>query len=278
MSRKDWKRPALTPLSDDLRRIRITVSYDGSAFHGFQRQDNGNSVQEALENALKAMKLDAIVQGSGRTDSGVHALGQVCHFDIPKTSTIPAEKFKIALNTNLPKTIKIIDSQEVDGSFHARFTTMAREYRYFAKDSSSALPFDERYVGIFKKLPDISLLNSYAELLFGTHDFTTFSSARDICPSKVRDIYESKWYEEKDRFGSRVLVYKVVGNAFLYHQVRSMVGTMIESGNLGETKQCFKERLDSKLRSKALRTAPAEGLYLARICYDEDEYAWFEEE
>ena len=278
MSRKDWKRPELTPLADNLRRIKITVSYDGSAFHGFQRQDNGNSVQETIENALKAMKLDTTIQGSGRTDSGVHALGQVCHFDIPKTSTIPADKFKIALNTNLPKSIKILDSEEVDGSFHARFTTMAREYRYFAKDSNSALPFDEHYVGIFKKLPDISLLNSYAELLQGTHDFTTFSSARDICPSKVRDIYESVWSEDRDSFGSRVYIYKVVGNAFLYHQVRSMVGTMIESGILGETKESFKNRLDSKLRSKALRTAPAEGLYLARICYDEDEYAWFEKE
>ena len=278
MSRKDWRRPALEPLADNLRRIKITVSYDGSAFHGFQRQDNGESVQESIENALKDMKLAVTVQGSGRTDSGVHALGQVCHFDIPKSSTIPAERFKLALNTKLPKTIKVLSSEEVDGYFHARFTTMAREYRYFAKEMNSSLPFDEKYVGLFKRLPDIAILNRYAAILQGTHDFTTFSSARDISPSKYRDIYESIWSKETDRFNQCVYCYKVVGNAFLYHQVRSMVGTMIEAGLLGESEEEFKERLESKLRSKALRTAPPEGLYLARICYDEAEYAWFEEE
>ena len=278
MSRKDWRRPELTSLDDNLKRIKLVVSYDGSAFHGWQSQDNAVSVQQTILDALKQMGIDTILQGSGRTDSGVHALHQVCHFDIPKDNKIPPERFAIALNTILPKTVKVISSEEVDGTFHARFTTMAREYNYYAKAINDALPFDEGYVGLFKKLPSLELLNQYATVLRGTHDFTTFSAARDESPSKYRDIYESSWKEEYDRFGKRVLVYKVVGNAFLYHQVRSMVGTMIQAGNKGEDIDTFKARLDCCLRSNALTTAPSDGLYLARITYDENEYAWFEEE
>lgn len=278
MSRKDWKRPELVPLDEGMRRIKLTCAYEGSAFHGWQSQDNSVSVQETLEGALASMGLNTRIQGSGRTDAGVHALGQVCHFDIPSSCTIPAGKFTPALNALLPDTVRVISSEEKDGTFHARFTTMAREYVYFVKSYENALPFDAGHVALYRKTPPVELLNSYAALLQGTHDFSTFSSSRDSSLSKWRDIYESYWTVVTDRFGREMLKYTVVGNAFLYHQVRSMAGTMMDAALSGEDAASFRARLEACDRSKALRTAPADGLYLSRISYDEDEYAWFEED
>ncbi len=278
MARSDWRRPELIPLEEGMRRIALTVSYDGSAFHGWQSQENGHSVQSEIEKALREiLNMDVCVQGSGRTDKGVHAIGQVCHVDFPVTKTISTAKLKLALNSKLMKEVRIISSEEKDGSFHARFTTMAREYRYFVKAYDDMLPFDKGHIAAVQKLPSIEVLNEYAAILRGTHDFTAFASAKDECPSKYRDIYESCWSEGKDIYNRPFLCYSVVGNAFLYHQVRSMVGTMLALALKGGSKEDMKEILESKDRQRALKTAPSEGLYLYRISYDEEEYRWFEE-
>lgn len=277
MARSDWNRPEVEPVKEGYRRIKLVISYDGSFFHGWQAQDNALSVQESIANILSEVageKIDLL--GSGRTDAGVHALGQVAHFDT--ASKIDASKFALILNTKLEKSIRILSSEEADATFHARYTTMAREYWYLVKRMDQMLPFDNKRYAFYKSLPDIDRLNSYAECLFGTHDFTSFASARDLCPSKCRDIYLSEWDIIKDQFGYDILRYRVCGNAFLYHQVRSMVGTMVESGLSSSSQAEFKSILESKDRSRALRTAPSDGLYLARISYDEDEYRWFEEE
>ena len=276
MSRLDWKRPEVI-MPENKRRIALTISYDGNKWHGWQVQDNADSVEGEIEKILSSITgEDIFLQGSGRTDSGVHALGQVAHFDTE--SRISPEKFSTILNTKLPSSIRIHSSWEPEGVFHARFTAMAREYWYLVKEYKDMLPFDSGRMTALRSLPDVNLLNSYASLLLGTHDFTTFCSSKDMCESKTRDIYESIWSEEKDGYGFKILKYKVVGNAFLYRQVRSMVGTMLDSALLGEDREAFKERLEAKDRSKALRTAPSDGLYLARISYDENEYLWFEEE
>ena len=275
MSRSEWHRPQVE-MPSDKRRIALTVSYDGRFWHGWQVQENADSVEGEIEKALSSVLGEEVfVQGSGRTDAGVHALGQVAHFDT--SSSIPPEKYSIILNTMLPKSIRILSSWEPRGVFHARFTAMAREYWYFLKRMDQMLPFDEGRVTGIRELPDISLLNSYASLIQGTHDFTTFCSARDMCQSRKRDIYESVWNTERDKYGFPVYRYRVAGNAFLYRQVRSMVGTMVEAALAGEEVSRFKARLDGKDRSLALKTAPSDGLYLARISYDENEYIWFEE-
>ncbi|MBR1918495.1 MAG: tRNA pseudouridine(38-40) synthase TruA [Spirochaetales bacterium] len=279
MARSDWHRPQVEPVPEDKRRIKLTISYDGSAFHGWQCQDNGVSVQDTIQRALNDLTgLEIAVLGSGRTDRGVHALGQVAHFDVPRTVTIPAEKYAVALNTKLPQSVRILSSEECTGVFHARFTAMAREYRYYVKAKEDMLPFDTRHIAGVHHLPPIELLNSYASFIKGTHDFTAFCSARDDCPSKFRDIYESFWSEERDIYGRRVYVYTVCGNAFLYHQVRSMVGTMLSLGQNGSPAEAFRDILESRQRSKALQTAVSDGLYLSRISYDEEEYRWFEED
>ncbi len=274
--RSDWNRPALEPLEEGKRRIKLTVSYDGSAFSGWQSQTNGEGVQQYLERAIKEITgEELVIFGSGRTDAGVHALGQVCHFDT--SSQIPSEKFLPALNSKLPKEIRVLESEEKDGTFHSRYTTMAREYNYFVKAYKDFLPFDEAHVTKVEALPPLELLNEYAAIVFGTHDFTTFCSARDSSVSKWRDIYISRWEEVSDCYGKKMYKYVVVGNAFLYHQIRSLVGTMLQMGKKGLSAEEFKHKLDARDRSLALTTAPSDGLYLARISYDEDEYLWFEE-
>ncbi|MCR5732411.1 MAG: tRNA pseudouridine(38-40) synthase TruA [Sphaerochaetaceae bacterium] len=279
MARSDWHRPQVDPVDENTRRIKLTISYDGTAFHGWQSQDNGISVQQVLEGALKEITgLDVTIQGSGRTDRGVHALGQVAHFDVPKSVTIPQEKFAIAMNCKLPQSVRVLSSEEMEGVFHARFTAMAREYKYFVKEKSDMLPFDVNRITGIHHLPPLELLNSYATFIKGTHDFTTFCSARDDCTSKYRDIYESYWSETRDIYNRRIFIYTVCGNAFLYHQVRSMVGTMLTLGQARSDSDIFREILESKERSRALQTAPSDGLYLSRISYDEEEYRWFEEE
>lgn len=275
MSRADWKRPKVV-MPEGLRRIKIVVSYDGRFYHGWQKQDGAITVQEEIEKVIfSTLGENVFVQGSGRTDASVHALGQVAHFDTK--SNIKAETFAIILNSKLPKTIRVLSSSEPEDVFHARFTAMSREYWYLIKEYKDYTSFDWGRVAPYKRVPDITLLNEYASILQGTHDYTTFCSSRDISVSKVRDIYVSQWSKEKDIFGYDIYKYKVVGNAFLYHQVRSMVGSMVEAALKGESKEAFKLRLDSKNRENALRTAQPEGLYLARISYDEEEYRWFEE-
>lgn len=260
----------------DKRRIKLVISYEGSFFHGWQEQSGETTVQETIRRELEEILGESVeLYGSGRTDSGVHALGQVAHFDT--SSTLPGDKFALILNAKLPDTIRIISSHDAGGIFHARYTAMAREYWYFIKAWDDMLAFDDKRFTAVKRLPSLDTLNLYAETIIGTHDFTTFCSSKDICPSKVRDIYVSSWTEERDSYGMPFLKYRVVGNAFLYHQVRSMVGTMVEAALSGESSEVFKRRLESRKRENALKTYPSCGLYLARISYDKDEYMWFEE-
>jgi len=278
MSRADWRRPPLKPLKEGVRRFAITISYDGGVYAGWQVQNDAITVEGEIEKALQQMLGEKIVvEGSGRTDSGVHALGQVAHFDITNP-TIPSRAFLLGLNGKLPLSIRILSCHEVDGTFHARFTAMAREYCYSIKRVRETLPFDAGYVLRVRELPDLDLLNSYAKYLVGTHDFTTFTSSGDICPSKWRDIYESYWTMEKDRYGYDVLTYTICGNAFLYHMVRSLVGTQLEFANKQRPSSDFRDILEKKQRSLCGRTADSCGLYLKRISYDSDEYAWFEED
>ncbi len=278
MARSDWRRPELEMLDGSLRRIRMTVSYHGSRYSGWQRQGNAVSVGAVLEEKVKEMIGEEVqIIGSGRTDSGVHALAQVCHMDIAN-QRVQAEKFAPALNRLLPPDIRILDSNEVDGSFHARFTTMARMYRYYFKLEREMTAFDDQLVAKVRQFPSLELLNSYAHIIQGTHDFTTFTASGDLCPSKWRDIYESYWTFEHDRWGKQLLTYTICGNAFLYKMVRSLVGSMMEFAQAGLPEAEFREILESKERKRAGRTAMASGLYLYRISYDPEEYAWFEED
>lgn len=278
MARSDWKRPSEFSAPEGRRRVALEVSYDGRAFNGWQSQNNALSVQDTIaaasERLLGERNIDVV--GSGRTDSGVHAFGQVAHVEFD-TCDIPVRAFCQGLNAFLPTTVRIRKSWDVEPSFHARYSAMAREYRYFCKVGEGHDSFTEGLVTMLREFPDFDLLNGYASLLVGTHDFTTFASARDICPSKVRDIYESSFSWVTSIYGEKVLCYRICGNAFLYHMVRSLVGSMLEFAKRGAPVSEFASVLEAKDRFLAGKTAPSDGLYLWRVSYDPEEYQWFED-
>ena len=182
------------------------------------------------------------------------------------------------LNAFLPVAVRVKRSWDVEPSFHARYSAMAREYRYFCKEGEGHDSFSEGLVTMLKEFPSFDLLQNYAATLVGTHDFTTFASARDICPSKMRDIYESSFSWTTSIYGEKVLCYRICGNAFLYHMVRSLVGSMLEFAKRGAPVSEFKAALEAKDRLLAGKTAPSDGLYLWRVSYDPSEYQWFEDE
>ena len=278
MARSDWKRPTEFSASEGRRRVALEVSYDGRAFHGWQSQNGLASVQSTIKEAVIKLIGDKNIDvvGSGRTDSGVHAMGQVAHVEFDSID-IPAKAFLHGLNAFLPTSVRVRNSFDVSADFHARYSAMAREYRYFCRQSRGKDCFEDGLITNIGSFPDIELLNSYAEILVGTHDFTTFASAKDDCPSKVRDIYESEFYWTQSVYGEKILCYKICGNAFLYHMVRSIVGTMLEMGKNSNPASEFLKALEGKDRSLALKTAPSDGLYLWRVSYDSQEYQWFEE-
>ncbi len=269
MDRSDnYMRPTWYPIEEGYRRIRMTVMYDGNTFHGWQRQKDVRSVQETLEHAIdKITGVHTPVHASGRTDSGVHALGQVVHFDTPNLS-IPPQSFTPALNALLPKDVRVRESSAVDETFHARFTSLAREYRYVIKEFDSVTPFDTGRVYRIKKYPDLDLLNSYAEVIIGTHDFTTFGASQDQSISKIRDVFESYFMYDYFLSSEKVLVYVVKANAFMMHQVRSMVGTMLQLAETEAPAEEMKNLLEAKERTQVLRTAPSDGLFLYNVEYD----------
>lgn len=262
-------RPTHFPIDIGKRRIKLTIAYDGAPFVGWQKQPNGISIQECIEVALeKTIKERVKVHGSGRTDSKVHALGQVAHFDTTNQS-IPPSSFTLAINHFLNHEIRIVESCEVGDNFHARFSSVSREYRYVVKDIASFTPFDKGRVGRVTHMPPLELLNSYAELLVGTHDFSTFRASKDQSVSGIRNMYASYFTLDKHLFSSTALTYVVRANAFMMHQIRSMVGTMLTLGEKRGTVEEMKSIIESKDRLKALITAPPDGLYLYRIEYNE---------
>ena len=246
-----------------VRRIKLTLAYDGTNFCGWQIQKNDRTVQQVLQDALTTLhKYPVSVSGSGRTDSGVHALGQVAHFDTALAS-IPPEKFIPALNSLLPEDVRVRRSIEVSKTFHARFHAAEREYRYYISLVSDNNPFTRPFTHTVIALPDIGLLNKYAQTIEGIHDFTTFSAAGDASESKIRAISSAVFFMENGK-----LIFRIKGNAFLWRMVRSLVGTMLELGQKSVSSVKMQEILKAEDRQYAGTTAPAKGLFLHRIRYE----------
>jgi len=244
-------------------RIKLLVAYDGTGYCGWQRQPVQRTVQEEIESALEKLTGEHLsIIASGRTDAGVHARGQVCHFD-SNAASIPAEKYALALNSRLPRDIRILGSRRVDSEFHARYSAISREYRYYMKRARMADPFEDPYVYCHSDIPSVRILDQYASMIVGTHDFTTFSAAGDESPSKIRTIGSAAFYSEPG-----YTVFRIVGNAFLWKMVRSLVGTILELGRSERPVETIRELLCSKDRSRAGTTAPSRGLFLHKVEYD----------
>ena len=244
-----------------MKNIKIEVSYDGTAYSGFQIQPNAKTVQEELEKAISRLtNEEPKVIGSGRTDAGVHANKQVCNFKT--NSSIPIERWRIALNSVLPEDIVVRHVEEVDCEFHARFGVKKKTYRYSIDNAEIPDVFKRNFAWHIPYSLDIEKMQEASRYFLGEHDFSAFASIKTVVKDKQREIYDFEIWNE----GS-FIYFQVTGNGFLYNMVRIMVGTLIEIGKNKRNKEEIKEMLLSKNRSNSGITAPAKGLILWDVTY-----------
>jgi tRNA pseudouridine38-40 synthase len=247
-----------------VRNILLVISYDGTRFCGWQRQNSARTVQEEIERAL--CRLYGVpsceIHGSGRTDSGVHAVGQAANFFSPIDS-IPAEKYPRILNGMLPPDIRIHGAREVPRDFHARFGATSRTYRYFFRAASVPAAHESPFVWAIGKKPDIAALNAMSAFLSGEIDCSTFAASGDVSRSKSRYIEKAVFFPQGNN-----LVFEIRANAFLWKMVRSIAGTLIQAEREGKSAAYFKEILDSRERSRAGETAPPHGLFLWHVGFE----------
>lgn len=248
-----------------MRTLKLTVAYDGSAYHGFQRQPNDLTVQQVLEEALTRITGEAVViAGSGRTDSGVHAKGQVISFST--ANPIPAANLKRALNSVLPPDIAALAAEEAPDDFHARFSAKWKRYCYRIVLNEDYDPFIRNYAWQMQNTAlDVQAMNEAAALLLGTHDFSFFRSSGSVQSSPVKTIYKACW--QQTAHGN--LLFTIEGDGFLYRMVRNIVWNLVQVGLGAKTAGRFKEELDGAQRHFKISPAPAQGLYLNYVGYAE---------
>lgn len=245
-----------------MQRYKCKVAYVGTSYSGYQVQPNMVTVQSVIEEALLKLHKGTQVRinASGRTDAGVHAKGQVIHFD--SFLKIPEDKWTIALNSLLPNDIAILKVEQVPSDFHARFDVVKKEYRYFIYPSKINDPFLQPFSYQFKYPLNISKMIAASQYLIGTHDFTSFCSAKTEVEDRVRTIHAIELLEENG-----LLVLRFVGNGFLYNMVRILVGTLLEVGTGERDPASIPGLLAKKDRTASGKTAPAHGLYLWEVFY-----------
>ncbi|GGA88040.1 tRNA pseudouridine(38-40) synthase TruA [Ornithinibacillus halotolerans] len=244
-------------------KVKCTIAYDGSHFFGYQIQPDKRTVQGELESALqKIHKKNSIrVHASGRTDTGVHAKGQTIHFE--SDLKLSSESWTRALNALLPDDLYVHQSEIVPDQFHARFDVVEKEYRYFVLNREERDIFRRKYIYHYPYSLDIEKIERACKYLIGTHDFTTFSSARaTVKGDKIRTLFEVSC-----RSHGEELEFVFRGSGFLYNMVRILVGTLLSVGQGKIEPNDIITLLEAKDRSIAGKTAPAEGLYLWRVGY-----------
>ncbi len=253
-------------MSNSGRNLKVILSYDGSEFAGWQVQPDAATIQGTLASAIARITGEAVLpQGSGRTDAGVHALGQVATF--ATHSSVPTENFVKALNNILPSSVRVIEVEEASPEFHARKSARGKTYQYRIYRAPVCPPFLCRYVWHHPYPLNEQAITSAAGRVEGEHDFTSFAAVdpergREGPVSNVRRIFSSVWERQEDEF-----VYTVSGSGFLHHMVRNLVGTFILVGKGSLRPEDITGILQRRDRSAAGATAPASGLYLASVRY-----------
>jgi tRNA pseudouridine38-40 synthase len=255
---------------EDMRTFKIVVSYDGTDFGGFQRQSNARSVQQVLEEALAPIDgRDVIVSGAGRTDSGVHALGQVASFKL--SGSISPNELRKALNATLSAAgsndVRVLAVEEAAEDFNARFSARAKLYQYRIVNAEVVSPFDRRYAWHVPRALNLEDLRDAARALEGEHDFASFQSSGNNVTTTVRTITASHWTQTPLQEGGRLLIYEIAGNGFLKYMVRAVIGTLVEIGSGRRPVDSMERLLVSGNRADAGPTAPPHGLYLVRVDY-----------
>ena len=250
-------------------RMALLTEYDGTDFSGFQRQNNGRSVQQVLEKALsKLYGRPVSIYGCSRTDAGVHARAHVSHADVP--FLIPPEKLPLAMNTLLPADVSVLKAVVVTEDFHARFSSMGKEYVYRIWNSSVRPAMDRRYIAHVPGKINIDAMKAAAAALEGRHDFSAFFAQTDKYVNPVRTMDMIRVQEHED---SPLIEITVRGKSFLYNMVRILAGTIVYAGQGKIDPETIGERITGKDRRYAGKTMPAKGLTLEKVFYDPDPFA-----
>ncbi|MFC0469713.1 tRNA pseudouridine(38-40) synthase TruA [Halalkalibacter kiskunsagensis] len=246
-----------------MRRVALWITYEGTHFSGYQVQPNSRTVQEEIEKALsKIHKGETIrIYSSGRTDSGVHARGQVVHFD--SSLDIPLIRWPKAINACLPSDIRIIEANHVSETFHSRYHAIKKEYHYRVLVRQEGDVFRRNLTHHITYPVNIERMQKAAEHLIGKHDFSSFCAANTDVKDKVRTLFDISIVLDQDE-----IVFKLVGNGFLYNMVRIIVGTLLEIGALKREVDELLLILQAMDRTVAGKTAPGNGLYLWRVSYE----------
>ncbi len=270
------------------RNIMLTIAYDGTAYHGWQVQPNGVTVQEKVEEAIRRLTGESLrILCAGRTDSGVHALGQVASFQTQ--SDIPALQFRRAMQRFLPDDIHIVRSQQVAGKFHATFSAIRKRYRYLIWDGPVSPPFLNNHVYRPRRALHVADMQAALPALLGTHDFRCFETNYPNKATSVRTILdavierkpapglwgsETSWqpldarpHEDPE---CPLITFEVEADGFLYNMVRAIVGTLLRIGNQQRPPEYLAEVISRMDRGLAGSTAPAQGLYLVRVDYPQE--------
>lgn len=246
------------------RTLKLTVQYDGTDYIGWQRQASGTSIQGLLEDALRPIEGGSVtVHGAGRTDAGVHALGQVCSFVL--TAAIEPSILTRALNAVLPPDVRVTDAEVVPDTFHARFSATGKVYDYRIVHTRIVSPFARRYVWHVVARLDVPAMKAAAAVLVGEHDFAAFQGSGARLASTVRTIRRIDW--SGDGSSEQPLVLQVEGDGFLRHMVRNMTGTLVDIGAGRWRPDAMAAILASRQRVRAGATAPASGLFLRQVLY-----------
>jgi tRNA pseudouridine38-40 synthase len=244
--------------------FKITVAYDGGPFVGWQRQASGTSIQGLVENALRELdEEDVAVTGAGRTDAGVHALGQVAGFSLRRPTT--ADVVIRALNARLPPEVRVVAAEEVPASFHARFDATSKTYRYRFATSDVLSPFERAYAWHVPGALAIDAMAAAARFVEGHHDFAAFQTTGGASGPTDRIVSASTVVADADG----LVVYEITGDGFLRHMVRAIAGSLVDIGRRRQRPEWMRDVIASRDRSQAGKTAPAHGLFLVRVGYTE---------
>lgn len=244
-----------------MKNIKLTIEYDGKGFNGWQKQPDKLNIQGEIEKAIYTITNEKVeLTASGRTDAGVHALGQVANFKT--NSNIPLEKIAIAINSNLKKSIIIKKSEEVEESFHSRYSCIGKKYRYIINNSKNGSAI---YRGLEYHIPvklDVDSMRKAVQFFKGEHDFKGFKATGGNNKSTIRRIDKADIILD----GERIII-ELVGNGFLYNMVRIIAGTLVEVGLGKILPEEIQEIILSKTRERAGKTLPPHGLYLVEVYY-----------
>ncbi len=246
-----------------MRKIKLLLEYDGTSYHGWQVQPNGPTIQEVVEEKITIMtRHPARLVASGRTDAGVHALGQIASFTTD--TRIPAEGFRKGLNSLLPPDIRILSAEDADPDFHPQFMAKRKTYLYRILNSETPSAVYRNFSWHVPLPLNLPVMEETAKFLIGVHDFSSFQAADADTTNAVREVLRAEWRAE-----GNFLCFTIQANGFLRHMVRNIVGTLVNVGKGRTSGEEFRRILDSRDRRQAGPTAPPQGLFLVRVSYEE---------